>query len=325
MELHLMHFLIVCPLVFLAGFVDAVAGGGGLISLPAYMIAGLPVHFAIGTNKLSSGMGTTLATARFAKNGYIAWKNALLCIVTALIGSSLGAKLALQLDDYYFKRLILVILPCTALYLTFGKPFVGEKESFPVRKMILFSALIAFIIGIYDGFYGPGTGTFLLLLLTGIAHMGLKEANGITKAINLTTNLTALAVYLMNGKVIFLLGLIAGIFSIAGNYLGTRCFDKGGAKFVKPLMMVVLVIFFIKTLSEILGAYLQNPIRQNENTEIRWAPLTKCFEKERLRNRSWSPRRGPSGTSATGSQWMGLKNGTKKDRNETSHFCLFYI
>ena len=115
MELHLMHFLIVCPLVFLAGFVDAVAGGGGLISLPAYMIAGLPVHFAIGTNKLSSGMGTTLATARFAKNGYIAWKNALLCIVTALIGSSLGAKLALQLDDYYFKRLILVILPCTAL------------------------------------------------------------------------------------------------------------------------------------------------------------------------------------------------------------------
>ncbi len=200
MELHLMHFLIVCPLVFLAGFVDAVAGGGGLISLPAYMIAGLPVHFAIGTNKLSSGMGTTLATARFAKNGYIAWKNALLCIVTALIGSSLGAKLALQLDDYYFKRLILVILPCTALYLTFGKPFVGEKESFPVRKMILFSALIAFIIGIYDGFYGPGTGTFLLLLLTGIAHMGLKEANGITKAINLTTNLTALAVYLMNGK-----------------------------------------------------------------------------------------------------------------------------
>ena len=199
-------------------------------------------------------MGTTLATARFAKNGYIAWKNALLCIVTALIGSSLGAKLALRLDDYYFKRLILVILPCTALYLTFGKPFVGEKESFPVRKMILFSALIAFIIGIYDGFYGPGTGTFLLLLLTGIAHMGLKEANGITKAINLTTNLTALAVYLMNGKVIFLLGLIAGIFSIAGNYLGTRCFDKGGAKFVKPLMMVVLVIFFIKTLSEILGA-----------------------------------------------------------------------
>ena len=205
MELHLMHFLIVCPLVFLAGFVDAVAGGGGLISLPAYMIAGLPVHFAIGTNKLSSGMGTTLATARFgSKNGYIVRRTR--SAMSQLIGSSSWAQnTGLQLDDYYFKRLILVILPCTALYLTFGKPFVGEKESFPVRKMILFSYLIAFIIGIYDGFYGPGTGTFLLLLLTGIAHMGLKEANGITKAINLTTNLTALAVYLMNGKVIFLL------------------------------------------------------------------------------------------------------------------------
>ena len=109
MELHLIHFLIICPLVFLAGFVDAVAGGGGLISLPAYLIAGFPVHFAIGTNKLSSGMGTLIATAKYAKNGYIAWKNAVLCIITALIGSSIGAKLALRLDDYYFKRLILVI------------------------------------------------------------------------------------------------------------------------------------------------------------------------------------------------------------------------
>lgn len=253
MELHLMHFLIVCPLVFLAGFIDAVAGGGGLISLPAYMIAGFPVHFAIGTNKLSSGMGTLIATARFAKSGYIAWKNAILCIITALIGSSIGAKLALRIDDYYFKCLMLVILPCTACYIMFGKPFVGEKEAFPLRKIIMFSACIALIIGIYDGFYGPGTGTFLLLLLTGVAHMGLKEANGITKAINLTTNITALTVYLMNGKVIFLLGLVAGVFSIAGNYLGTKCFDKGGAKFVRPVMIVVLVIFFVKTLSEIIG------------------------------------------------------------------------
>ena len=109
----------------------------------------------------------------------------------------------------------------------FGKPFIGEKEAFPLRKMILFSAFIAFVIGIYDGFYGPGTGTFLLLLLTGVAHMGLKEANGITKAINLTTNLTALAVYLMNGKVILLLGLAAGVFSIAGNYLGAQLFRQG--------------------------------------------------------------------------------------------------
>ncbi len=252
MELHLIHFLIVCPLVFLAGFVDAVAGGGGLISLPAYMIAGFPVHFAIGTNKLSSGMGTLLTTVRYAKNGYIAWKNAFFCIITALIGSSLGANLALHLDDYYFKRLILVVLPCTALYLTFGKPFIGEKEAFPLHKTILFSALTAFFLGIYDGFYGPGTGTFLILLLTGAAHMNLKEANGITKAINLTTNVAALTVYLLNGKVIFLIGLAAGIFSIAGNYLGSKCFDKGGARFVKPLMMVVLVIFFIKVLGEII-------------------------------------------------------------------------
>ena len=252
MELHLMHFLIVCPLVFLAGFVDAVAGGGGLISLPAYLIAGFPVHFAIGTNKLSSGMGTLIATAKYAKNGYIAWKNAVLCIITALIGSSIGAKLALRLDDYYFKRLILVILPCTALYLMFGKPFIGEKEAFPLRKMILFSAFIAFVIGIYDGFYGPGTGTFLLLLLTGVAHMGLKEANGITKAINLTTNITALVVFLINGKVLLPLGIAAGVCNMAGNYLGSHSFTSNGHKIVKPVMIVVIVIFFIKVLTELI-------------------------------------------------------------------------
>ena len=249
MELHLMHFLIVCPLVFLAGFVDAVAGGGGLISLPAYMIAGLPVHFAIGTNKLSSGMGTTLATARFAKNGYIAWKNALLCIVTALIGSSLGAKLALQLDDYYFKRLILVILPCTALYLTFGKPFVGEKESFPVRKMILFSALIAFIIGIYDGFYGPGTGTFLLLILTGLAKLPVTEASGLTKVINLSSNVAALITFIIHGTVYYPLGLAAAVFCIAGHYIGSGMVVSNGRKIVRPVVLCVLVVLFIKVLS----------------------------------------------------------------------------
>ena len=182
-------------------------------------------------------MGTTLATARFAKNGYIAWKNALLCIVTALIGSSLGAKLALQLDDYYFKRLILVILPCTALYLTFGKPFVGEKESFPGRKMILFSALIAFIIGIYDGFYGPGTGTFLLLILTGLAKLPVTEASGLTKVINLSSNVAALITFIIHGTVYYPLGLAAAVFCIAGHYIGSGMVVSNGRKIVRPVVL----------------------------------------------------------------------------------------
>ena len=98
-------FLIVCPLLFLAGFVDSIAGGGGLISLPAYMIAGLPVHAAIGTNKLSSGMGTTVATVKLARGGHIPWKKAVFCVAAALVGSSLGAKLALLVDAEIFNPL----------------------------------------------------------------------------------------------------------------------------------------------------------------------------------------------------------------------------
>lgn len=251
MDINIWQFVIVCPLVFLAGFVDAVAGGGGLISLPSYMIAGLPVHYSIATNKLSSAMGTTVATARYAKNGYIPWKQAVFCVGCALAGSACGAKLALLLNDYYFKIIVLIVLPLTALYVTRSKTLSDGKENVPFVKATLLSMIIALVLGVYDGFYGPGTGTFLLLFLTGVANMKLSEANGIAKVINLSTNVAALAVYIINGKVIIILGLVAGCFSIAGNYLGTKFFDKSGAKAVKPIMIVVLVIFFVKVLSEL--------------------------------------------------------------------------
>jgi len=247
-----MEYLIVCPLAFIAGFVDAVAGGGGLISLPAYLIAGIPVHTAIGTNKLSSGMGTAIATWQFWKNGYIPWKVAAICCIVALFASGLGADLGLLLDESIFKILLLFILPATAVYILFHKSFGSENADYPKTKTVLFSVLTAFIVGVYDGFYGPGTGTFLILLLTGLAHMRLDTANGIAKSINLCTNLAGLAVLLINGKVIILLGFIAGIFSVFGNYIGTHCFQRGGAKIVKPMIIFVITTFFLKTLFEVL-------------------------------------------------------------------------
>ena len=251
-DLSIITFLIVCPLTFLGGFVDAVAGGGGLISLSAYMIAGLPVHNAIATNKLSSGMGTTVATYRLASLGYIPWRKAALCIVMAIIGSSTGAKLALMVDADLFKKLMLVIIPATAIYVMRNKNMDEPKEPLGDRQTVIRASLVALLIGVYDGFYGPGTGTFLILLLSGFAHISLKESNGIAKSINLTTNLSSLAVYLMNGKVIILLGLAGGLFGIVGNYIGVTFFKNKGAKAVRPLMIVVLVIFFIKILTEIL-------------------------------------------------------------------------
>lgn len=252
METTILQYFIICPLVGLAAFVDAVAGGGGLISLPAYLIAGLPVHFAIGTNKLSACMGATMSAGKYAKAGFIPWKTAIPCVTAAMFGSSLGAKLALMVSDYYFKRLILVILPLTAVYILKDKSMGAEKEALPFWMECAVGAAVSFVIGIYDGFYGPGTGVFLILLLTGLAHLNLKKANGLSKAVNWTTNVSAVAVYLMNGKVMVGLGLTAGAFSLVGGYLGARTFEKKGAQSVKPLMLIVLTIFFIKILSEIL-------------------------------------------------------------------------
>ncbi len=255
MTLTPLHFLIVCPLVGIAGFVDSIAGGGGLISLPAYLISGLPVHTCIATNKLSSSMGTAIATAKYARSGYIEWRLAVFCAAASLAGAALGANIALLISDGAFRLLMLVILPLTALYVLRKKDlFSGEdRKALSFRRTAILSSAIALALGMYDGFYGPGTGTFLILLLTRFAHMDLRRANGITKVINLSSNLSSLAVYLLGGQVLLPLGLCAGVFSIAGNYLGSRCFTRKGADIARPIILLVLCVFFARTVMEMAG------------------------------------------------------------------------
>ena len=254
MQIGILQYLIICPLVFIAGFIDAIAGGGGLISLPAYLIAGLPTHNAIATNKVSSSMGTVISTARYAKKGYIPWKTAAACVVAALIGSSLGARLSLMIDDSVLKIVMLFLLPLTALAVWKSKAVTNEDgDGLAPGLTILIATVVAFVIGTYDGFYGPGAGTLMILLLTMAARMKLQTANGVSKAINLSSNIGSLVVYFSNGKVILTLGLIAGLFGIAGNYFGSKMFDSRGAKITKPIMLVVLGIFFIKTIVELAG------------------------------------------------------------------------
>lgn len=251
---ELARYLIICPLVFLGGFVDSIAGGGGLISLPAYLIAGLPTHTAIGTNKISSAMGTTLTTYKFWKQGYIRLKLGAVCAVCALLGSTGGANLALLVSDRIFKIILLFILPLTAFYVFRTKTMdTAGREPLSTGRTYAVAAACALVIGVYDGFYGPGTGTFLLLLLTGLAHMDLNTAAGTTKVINLATNIAALVTYLLNGKVMLTLGLVAGLFGIAGNWLGARSFTQNGPKIVKPLIGVVLAVFFVRILWEMFG------------------------------------------------------------------------
>lgn len=255
MTLTIWHFLIVCPLVFVAAFVDSIAGGGGLISLPAYLISGLPSHTCIATNKLSSSVGTAVSTYKYARSGYINWRLAIFCSAAALIGAAIGANIATLISDLSFRIIMLIVLPMTALYVLRRKDLfvTDDRPEIPFAKEVVLSTAIAFVLGMYDGFYGPGTGTFLILLLTRLAHMDLQHANGLTKVINLSSNVSSLIVYLSKGLVLMPLGLAAGVFSILGNYIGSRSFTKKGASIARPVILLVLTVFFIRTLLEITG------------------------------------------------------------------------
>lgn len=244
----MLKYLIVCPLVFLAGFVDSIAGGGGLISLPAYMIAGLPAHTAIATNKLSSTLGTVVSTGRFLKNGYVPVKLSLCAAVMALIGSAVGANISMLLPESILRGMLLVVLPIVAFYVLKNKT-MGEDEktgTLPQKQMLLIAMGAALVIGVYDGIYGPGTGTFLILILTGLARMDLRSAAGATKVINLSSNIAALITFIVHGQVYWSLGLCAAAFCICGHYLGSGLVTKDGKKIVRPVVLVVLVILFLK-------------------------------------------------------------------------------
>lgn len=244
-----MHqYLIVCPLVFLAGFVDSIAGGGGLISLPAYLAAGVPPHMALGTNKMGSAMGTVVSTARFAKSGFIKWKLSLLAAVCAIIGSMIGSNLSLLASERFLRGMMLIALPVVAFYVLKNKNMGEQKDtgSLSERKVFVITMAAALSIGAYDGFYGPGTGTFLLLVLTGAARMDLRTASGTTKVINLSSNIAALVTFLINGKVLLPLGLTAGLFCIAGHYIGSGMVVKSGRKVVRPVVLAVLMCLFVK-------------------------------------------------------------------------------
>ena len=249
-----MEFLIVCPLAFIAGFVDSIAGGGGLISLPAFFFAGLPAHQALGTNKLSSTLGTTIATIRYAINGYMVREFVIVGVACGLVGSWGGSNLALVASETVLQIVMLVALPFIAFFVLKTKDLDAfSKESLPKGKAMAITALIALVIGVYDGFYGPGTGTFLMMLLPALAHQDVRTAAGTTKAINLSTNFAALVVFFVNGAVLLPLGLAAGAFNIAGNYIGSGKFTKSGSAIVRPIMLVVLVLFAAKLVFDLIA------------------------------------------------------------------------
>ena len=250
MNLTIETFLIVCPMLFLAGLVDAIGGGGGLISLPAYLLAGVPIHNAIATNILSSACGTTLATVRFIRQGLVNWRLALPTIFFAVLGSSLGANLSMATGEGVMEAILFVILPVVAFLVLHPRIF-HDNEDVPMvlsRRTWITALMSSFVVGVYDGFYGPGTGTFLIVAFTVFAKLNIRTANAQAKVINLSTNITSLTIFLLNGQVVFGLGLAAALCNMAGNYVGSGLAMTKGSRITRPVIILVLVLLLLKVI-----------------------------------------------------------------------------
>jgi len=254
MQITIETILIICPLTFLTGLVDSIAGGGGLISLPSYLFIGLPSHAALGTNKFSSSIGTLIATLRYAKNKQVHYKSALAAAIAALLGSYSGALLALAFDERFLRVLLIIMLPIMALFILTRKKFGEESRISDLsgKKVIILSIITGLVLGAYDGFFGPGAGTFLILAFTGVIGLDLATASGNTKVVNLASNIAALIAFITSGSVVFAVGIPAAISCMLGNWLGSGLAIKNGAKVIRPVFIGVMALLFGKVLWDLI-------------------------------------------------------------------------
>lgn len=251
-QISLPMLLFLMVMTGFAGFVDSAAGGGGLISLPAYLFAGLPVHYTYGTNKFSAACGTTFATVNFFKNGAMNVKIGILAAIGSFAGSALGSHIVLLLSDEMLRTMMFIILPIAAVLILWRRKLPDENHDDGTLnpKKIALALLIGLAIGLYDGVFGPGTGTFAIIAFTTLMGFDLRTANGNAKVLNLASNYASLITYLMSGLVVFSVGIPCAVSGIVGNMLGSHFALKKGAKFIRPMMMVVLVLLLGKLLSD---------------------------------------------------------------------------
>lgn len=248
-DLTLATALFLLAASFFAGFIDSIAGGGGLIQLPALLI-GLPkseTAEVLGTNKLSAVFGTTTAAALYRKQIKPDPKILLAMGVPAFLGSAGGAVLASKIPTSSMRPMVLVLLIIVAIY-TWFKPDLGKFENLrhlPKRRVQI-AALAGVVIGFYDGIFGPGTGSFLMLILVASLGYAFITASAIAKVVNVATNVGAIMVFGINGAVLWQIGIILGVANISGAVLGARLAIKGGSTLVRKVFLLVTVALIVK-------------------------------------------------------------------------------
>ncbi len=246
-ELSIPTVLALIGVAFAAGMVDAIAGGGGLLQMPALLAAGLPPHFALATNKAASVFGAATSFRRFYQAGLMKHGWLVPLFGSALLGSFLGARLLLYVSNERLKPLILILLTAAALAVFFLKPKAQPTTPSPARVNELGKAtLCAFTLGAYDGFFGPGTGTFLILIFVFFFALTLPEASANAKTVNFASNLAAVATFAYSGTVLWKVSLPMAVGQLAGAHLGSRLAIRNGAVLIRRVMMFVVAGLLLK-------------------------------------------------------------------------------
>jgi len=241
------HYAILFATGLAAGFVDTVAGGGGLITLPVLLSLGLPPQDALGTNKFQSSFGSGSATFHYARAGVVDLQECRLGILFTLIGTSLGALMVLRIAPAFLRQLIPILLVGIVIYLMV-KPGVGLEEVHPRMKSGMFYLLFGLGLGFYDGFFGPGTGSFWAIAFLFFLGFNLTKATGYTKAMNFTSNFFSLIVFIIGRRVHYDYGVVMAAGQLIGARFGAREVIKRGARFIRPVFLTVVVTLALKLL-----------------------------------------------------------------------------
>lgn len=248
-EIALQVLLLLFLAGLLAGFIDSIAGGGGMITIPAMLLAGIPPLQTLGTNKLQSLFGSASASWSYARHGHVDLRTQWPMALMAALGAVGGALLATVMPGDWLKAALPFLLIAIAVY--FGlKPNIGEVDRHRRLGVAAFGFGFVPLVGFYDGLFGPGTGSFLMLGFVSLAGYGILKATAHTKFLNFGSNVGGFAVFIATGAVLWKVGLAMGAGQFIGAQLGSRFAMKQGARIIKPLLVTVSIALAIRLLAD---------------------------------------------------------------------------
>lgn len=247
MELDLLTLGLLALAALLAGFIDAIAGGGGLITVPALLATGMPPTMALATNKLQGCFGSFSASVYYFRRGLIDWRNMKWAVVCTFVGSVLGTLLVQYIDASVLEKVLPFLLAVFALYFLFS-PRIGDEDRQRRLGIIPFALLVGTGVGFYDGFFGPGAGSFFALGFIALAGYSMGKATAHTKVLNFTSNIASLLFFILGGQVVWVAGLAMAGGQFLGARLGSKMVVTKGTRIIRPMLVTVSLIMSVRLL-----------------------------------------------------------------------------